>query len=96
MYSVHIIYVAIIAIHRIILLYLPSQFCRKIIYYNKYAQRAYDLYCNYCNTHNYYSILFLIVTILVVCMFGTIYGTHQHTPDTDTEDDDDVLVFYTY
>ena len=38
MYSVLIIYVAIIAIHKIILLYLPSQFCHKIIYCNNYVQ----------------------------------------------------------
>ncbi len=37
-----------------LLLYLPSQFCRKIIYCNKYVQRAYDLCCNYFDTQNYY------------------------------------------
>ena len=57
MHSVLMIYVAIIAIHRIItLLNLPSQFCCKIINCNKYAQRAYDLCCDYCDTQNYYSI----------------------------------------
>ena len=40
---------------------------------------------------------FTIVTILVVGMYGTIYGTHR-TPDTDTDtdtDDDNVLIFLT-
>jgi hypothetical protein len=62
MYSVIMIYIAIIDIHRIIivlylfylyllwllrytelLLYLPSKFCRKIIYCNNYVQRDYDI-----------------------------------------------------
>ena len=39
-----------------LLIYLPSEFFSKIIYCNKYVQRAYDLWCNYCDTHNYYYI----------------------------------------
>jgi len=39
-----------------LLLYLPSQFCGKIIYCFKYVQRAYDLCCDYFDTQNYYSI----------------------------------------
>ena len=63
---------------------LGSQFFRKIIPH-KYVQ---------------YTEHFTIVTILVVGMYGTIYGTHRHrtptptpTPDTDTDTDDDVLIF---
>ena len=41
MYSVLMIYFVIIAIHIIITLSVPCQFCRKIIYWYKYVQHAY-------------------------------------------------------
>ena len=33
-------------------------------------------------THN--TEQFTTVTILIVCIYGTIYGTHRQTPDTNT------------
>ena len=47
----------------------------------------------YCVLMIFMMHLLLIVAILVVGMYGTIYGTHRHrTPDTDTNDND-VLIF---